>query len=132
MALRYAFTRLLVRDFPACFRFYRDALGFAVAYGEVTGVYADFQTGEVTIALFDRGQMAEAVGTSALPATATGQDIVALCFAVENVDQTCEDLRAKDVAFVTEPQDRPEWMIRTAHFRDPDGNLLEVFSPLPA
>lgn len=132
MALRYAFTRLLVRDFAACFRFYRDTLGFAVAFGDETDVYADFQTGEVTLALFNRGLMAEAVGTAALPSTAKAQDTVALCFAVDDVNQTCDDLRAKGVNLVTEPQDRPEWMIRTAHFRDPDGNLLEVFSPLPA
>ena len=132
MALRYAFTRLLVRDFAACFRFYRDTLGFTPAFGEETDVYADFKTGEVTIALFDRGQMAEAAGTSALPSTATAQDTVALCFAVDSVDQTCDGLRAKGVTLVTEPQDRPDWMIRTAHFRDPDGNLLEVFSPIQA
>lgn len=132
MALRYAFTRLLVRDFAVCFRFYRDTLGFSVAFGEETDVYADFKTGEVTLALFDRGAMAEAVGTAALPPTSTAQDTVALCFAVDDVNQTCDDLRAKGVSFVTEPQDRPDWMIRTAHFRDPDGNLLEVFSLLQA
>jgi catechol 2,3-dioxygenase-like lactoylglutathione lyase family enzyme len=26
--------------------------------------------------------------------------------------------------------DRPEWGIRTAHFRDPDGNLIEINQPL--
>jgi lactoylglutathione lyase len=132
MALRYAFTRLLVRDFAACFRFYRDTLGFEVAFGEETDVYADFKTGEVTLALFDRKLMAEAVGATALPSTASAQDAVALCFEVDSVDQTCDDLRAKGVTLLTEPQDRPDWMIRTAHFRDPDGNLLEVFSSIPA
>ncbi len=132
MAPRYAFTRLLARDFAACFRFYRDTLGFPVAFGEETDVYADFNTGEVTIALFDRGAMAEAVGAAALPSAAAAQDTVTLCFAVDDVNQTCDDLRAKGVQLVTEPQDRPDWMIRTAHFRDPDGNLLEVFSLLTA
>lgn len=131
MAYSYTFTRLLVRDFAANYRFYRDVLGFTAAFGEEHDVYADFKTGDVTIALFDRGAMAEAVGTTNLPPTATAQDSVALCFAVENVDAACEDLRAKGVTLVTEPQDRSEWMIRTAHFRDPEGNLLEVFSPFP-
>jgi catechol 2,3-dioxygenase-like lactoylglutathione lyase family enzyme len=31
---------------------------------------------------------------------------------------------------MTAPQDRAEWDIRTAHFRDPDGNLPEIYSPL--
>ena len=129
MAYSYTFTRLLVRDFPATFRFYRDVLGFTAAFGEEHDVYADFKTGEVTIALFDRAAMAEATGATGLPVEAPAQDRVALCFAVENVDTACDDLRAKGVTLVTEPQDRSEWMIRTAHFRDPDGNLLEVFSP---
>src|SRR5579859_3504422 len=112
MTLRFAYTRLLVRDFAACFRFYRDTLGFKAAFGEETDVYADFQTGEVTIALFDRGEMAKAIGTAALPSTAEAQDTVALCFAVEDVDQAYDDLRVKGVTFVTQPQDRSDWMIR--------------------
>jgi len=28
--------------------------------------------------------------------------------------------------FETEPTDRSVWGIRTAHFRDPDGNLIEI------
>jgi catechol-2,3-dioxygenase len=31
---------------------------------------------------------------------------------------------------VTEPKDMPDWGIRTFHLRDPDGNLVEVFSHL--
>jgi catechol 2,3-dioxygenase-like lactoylglutathione lyase family enzyme len=131
MAYRYAFTRLLVRDFPACFRFYRDVLGFEPAFGSEDDVYADLKTGDVTIALFSRTLMAEAVGTTALSEDAIAQDSVALVFAVENVDASCDELRAKGVELVTEPQDRPDWMIRAAHFRDPDGNLLEIYTDLP-
>jgi catechol 2,3-dioxygenase-like lactoylglutathione lyase family enzyme len=131
MALRYNFTRLLVRDFATSFRFYRDTLGFTPVWGDETGTYADFQTGEVTIALFVRNEMAEAVGTSALAPTAETQDRVALCFAVDDVGQAYEELRAKGVTFVTEPHDQTDWGIRAAHFRDPDGTLLELFSALP-
>jgi hypothetical protein len=28
------------------------------------------------------------------------------------------------------PQDRPEWGIRVAHVRDPDGTLVEVNEPI--
>jgi catechol 2,3-dioxygenase-like lactoylglutathione lyase family enzyme len=131
MAYRYAFTRLLVRDFAACFRFYRDVLGFEPAFGSEDDVYADLKTGEVTIALFSRALMAEGVGTTALPDDAVAQDKVALVFAVDNVDATCEELLAKGIELATKPQDRPDWMIRTAHFRDPDGNLLEIYTDLP-
>jgi lactoylglutathione lyase len=33
-------------------------------------------------------------------------------------------------AFVTVPQSRQAWGIRTDHFRDPEGNLPEIFSRL--
>jgi lactoylglutathione lyase len=39
-------------------------------------------------------------------------------------------LQIKGVSFLTEPKNRPDWGIRTAHFRDPAGNLLEIYSPL--
>ena len=56
--LKYTYTRLLVRDFPAAFRFYRDTLGFATTFGAEDENYADFETGGVALALFPRGLMA--------------------------------------------------------------------------
>jgi catechol 2,3-dioxygenase-like lactoylglutathione lyase family enzyme len=130
MSLRFSHTRLLVRDYAACFRFYRDVLRFEVGFGDETSGYADFQTGESTLALFDRGEMAAAIGTEHLPVFVESQDEVALICSVESVDATYEDLRAKGVVFVTEPQDHAEWGVRTAHFRDPDGTLIEINSSL--
>ena len=132
MDLRFSHTRLLVRDYAACFRFYRDVLGFAVGFGDESSGYADFDTGAVTLALFERHEMAEAVGASALSATAERQDDVALIFAVEDVHQAYSELTSKGVVFISGPHDRPEWGIRVAHFRDPDGTLLEVNQSLPA
>ena len=123
---RLTHTRLLVTDFPACFRFYRDVLGFEVLWGEEGGDYADFRAGDAKLAIYWRDLMAEAVGEAAKPPDAQAQDRVALIFAVEDVDAACEQLTARGVEFVTEPQDRPDWGIRTAHFRDPDGSLIEI------
>jgi lactoylglutathione lyase len=141
MTLRYSHTRLLVRDYAACFRFYRDVLGFAPTFGDEESGYADVSTGDVTLALLDRHEMAEAIGTtgavserqdqrSAVPPSRSEEDRVALIFAVENVDQAYSDLSAKGVAFVTQPTDRTDWGIRVAHFRDPDGTLLEIYHSL--
>ncbi|MCL4490146.1 MAG: VOC family protein [Chloroflexi bacterium] len=44
--MRLTHVRLLVADFDACFRFYRDAIGFQVLWGKEGGGYADFQAGE--------------------------------------------------------------------------------------
>jgi catechol 2,3-dioxygenase-like lactoylglutathione lyase family enzyme len=134
MALKHLGTRLLVSDFAASFRFYRDVLGFTATFGSEEDVYADFDTGgSIGIALFQRELMAQAVGTTRLPAADSGdQDAFVLVFSVPDVDAACAQIKAKGVRFVTEPHDRSEWGIRTAHLRDPDGFLIEINQGLSA
>lgn len=131
MQPRISQIRLLVTDFAACFRFYRDVLGLRVASGNENEVYADFHlTPEVGLALFRRDLMAAVVGTSAKPAHADAQDAAVVVFQVDNVDAAGDELKTKGVTLVAPPTDRPDWGIRTIQFRDPDGNLVEVFSTL--
>ena len=126
MRYQYTFTRLLVEDFRACYLFYRDVLGFQPSFGTENDGYADFDTGGVTIALFDRREMSETVGTSHLPPQAAAQDGVCLVFAVEDVAAACRHLQSHGIPLTTPMTDHPDWGIRTAHFRDPDGNLIEI------
>ena len=119
-------VRLLVTEYEACFFFYRDILGFSVSFGSENENYASFKTDNAMVALYKRPMMAEVVGTSDLPVALESQDRVVLQLQVDNVDQTVEQLRAKGVIIVQDLTDRPDWGARTAHFRDPDGTLLEV------
>lgn len=123
-------VRLLVADYPACFRFYRDVMGFEPTFGDAESGYADFDAGDATLALFDQSEMAEAVGTTDLPAAADSQDAVSVIFRADDLDATCRDLADAGVEFVTDPTDRPAWGIRVAHLRDPDGTLLELNEPM--
>ena len=132
MNYQFTYTRLLVSDFKASFLFYRDIMGFKATYGSENDVYADFDTGTTTIALFSKQNMSEAIGTTNLPLQAKAQDAVCLCFAVDNVDAACEELKHNGVGLVTDPTDQTGWGIRTAHFRDPEGNLIEINEPLKA
>jgi catechol 2,3-dioxygenase-like lactoylglutathione lyase family enzyme len=132
MELKYTHTRLLVRNFGDCFRFYGETLGFAVAWGDAQSIYGEFETGTVRLALFDRQAMAEAIGNAGQPAEAASQDRVTLCFDVANVDEVYQQLQGRGVAFIAEPTDRPDWGVRTAHFRDPAGNLIEISARLEA
>lgn len=130
MQLRYEYTRLLAQDFRACFRFLRDVLGFAPVFGAEHDTYADFDAGPVHLSLFDRREMSEAVGTAALPDRVAAQDAVCLVFAVADVDAVVARWAALGVAPAVPPTDHPDWGIRTAHVRDPDGRLFEINQPL--
>jgi lactoylglutathione lyase len=128
--VRYDYTRLLVADFPACFRFYRDVIGLAPHLGSEADTYAEFETGATRIALFDRAEMSAAVGTSALPAQFEAQDAVCIVFGVDDVDATERRLSTAGVPIVAGATDRAAWEVRTLHVRDPEGRLVELNSPL--
>lgn len=100
-------------------------------WGDLESGYADLKTGHTMVALYDRKIMAEAIGTADLPLQSDAQDKFSMIFEVDNVDKEAADLRKKGIELETEPQNRPEWGIRTAHLRDPDGNLIELFESLP-
>lgn len=130
--MKFNSVRLIVADFDDCFRFYRDVLGFTPDWGELGSTYANFRVDDGTsIALFRRELMAKAVGTDNMPSTAPSQDRVALVFLVEELDRLVEQLRTRGIEFVSAPRDYPDWGIRAAHLRDPDGNLLELCMTLP-
>jgi lactoylglutathione lyase len=123
--------RLLVRDFPAVYRFYRDVLGLAPAFGSEHDTYASFATGSDTgLALFDASEMAEAIGTSGPPEAAVGRDAAAIVFEVDDVDATAALVTAAGGMLLTPPTDHPDWGIRTCHLRDPEGTLIEIETAL--
>lgn len=124
--MRFTHVRLLVPNVRECFLFYRDILGFNVAWGEEGIPYAEFETGNTKIALNERKIVSEAVGTLDKPYELDAQDNVAIIFEVDSVDDTYQHLMGKGVSFVTEPHDETGWGVRVAHFRDPAGNLIEI------
>lgn len=133
MTPRLTHIRLLVDNYRECHRFYREVFGLTPRFGGGEGVYDEFVAGGsegVILALYHRGMMASVVGAGSLPAHAPAQDAIALTFAVSNVDAAYDALSAMGVEFVTAPMDKPEWLLRVAHVRDPAGNLIELNAPL--
>lgn len=130
--MKLDYVRLLVADFDACFRFYRDVMGWQPTWGQEGEGYADFATGsDTTLALFAREAMAEAVGTFDLPAEVAAQDRVALIVGADDLDASVDQIRERGGEIFAGPTDRPDWGIRVAFLRDPDGNLIEVNAPMP-
>lgn len=128
MKAHYNYTRVLVKDMAASVRFYRDMLGFALQMGGENDGYSEFVNEGHVLSLFLKPLMDEVVGASGESAHT---DMILLALAVENVDAAYAELTAKGVTFVVPPTDRPEWGLRTAHFRDPDGLLLEINHDIP-
>lgn len=122
---------LLVTKFDECLRFYRDILGLELAWGEEGGRYASFATENGQgISLYRRELMAEVVHTTDLPEHVEVQDRFACVIEVANLEQTVEEIERRGGSFITPIHDRPEWGIRVAHLRDPDGNLIELYTNL--
>ncbi|MFE0530376.1 VOC family protein [Micromonospora sp. SD19] len=129
--MRISFIRLLVSDFPACFRFYRDAMGFPVTWGDEDGAYAEFDTGTGTrLALNHYRIIAEAVGTDGKDVELPSTDRFTVVFEVSSGEESLEKIAARvqehGVTLIHPPTDYPDWGIRAVHFRDPDGYLVEV------
>jgi catechol 2,3-dioxygenase-like lactoylglutathione lyase family enzyme len=123
---------LLVVKFDECFRFYRDTMGFKVAWGEEGDSYATFVVnGNIKLSIFKRDHMAKAIGNANLPLRSECQDRFAITFGVRDIVSAVNDLRKKGAEFVTPLIEKHDWGIRTIFLRDPDGTLLQIESEMP-
>lgn len=125
--LKLTHTRLLVEKIDECYKFYRDVLSLRPRFDGEGSVYAEFDAAGHTLALFSRELMNRVTNPSS-PAGRANCDDVVITFEVADVDATYAALKLRGVVFVTEPHDQKDWQLRVAHFRDPDGHLLEINS----
>jgi lactoylglutathione lyase len=115
-------VRLLVDDFPGCYRFLQDSLGLECTMGDSDDNYASFSAGTGTVAVFRRAAQADVVDIR------DAGDAALVVFEVEDVD--AEVARLGDLV-VGGPVSKAEWGGRVAYVRDPDGNLFELFQTIP-
>ena len=113
---------LFVEDLAAAKRFYNDAFGLPVFYEDDNS--AVFKFGETLINLLKSSEATTLVAPAAV-ATPDAGVRVQFTLAVDDVDATCEELKARGVELLNGPMDRP-WGIRTASFRDPGGHIWEI------
>lgn len=118
------YTVVFARDLPAMRRFYAEVLGFAPSR-ELSPDWLEFAVGPNTIALARPKRVAHDAPTP--PGGASLQ--LAFKVPVPEVDRCAEELARHGVAILDPPTDQP-FGHRTLFFRDPDGNLLEVYAEL--
>jgi catechol 2,3-dioxygenase-like lactoylglutathione lyase family enzyme len=113
---------LFMEDLEAAKSFYREVFGLPVVFEDESS--AVFRFGETLVNLLVATEAPELVAPARVAAPEAGVRFQ-LTLAVDDVDATCEELRARGVEIVSGPQDRP-WGIRTAGFRDPGGHVWEL------
>lgn len=129
--MKFSNIRLLVNDFDKCFTFYYNILGLECSWGKLGENYASFNIGNPSgLALFKAELMSNAINNAHASISEISQDKVAIILQVDNVDDTYNLLYSKGVKFLTEPKDMTAWGIRIVHFRDPENNLIELYSEL--
>ena len=119
-------TCLITNDVNRLVEFYEPVLGLKA--NRPGTEYAEFPTGLGVLAIFSAAAQEKYIPGSAQPANNKG---VILEFRVADVDQEYARLQSVVKTWVKPPSTQP-WGTRSIYFRDPDGNLVDLFVPAKA
>lgn len=122
--MKFVSTRIITADVPRLVAFYEMVTGASAVWGNE--LFAEIPTpvgvlaigSDKTVALFGQGSAEPAANRSAI-----------IEFIVDDVDADYERLRGRVAEIVTEPTTMP-WGNRALLLRDPDGNLVNLFTPV--
>jgi uncharacterized glyoxalase superfamily protein PhnB len=119
-------ARIVTDNVAGLAAFYASVIGAQVVTNDY---YVELPTGGATLGVCRRSFTAADGCGAPLPATATER--VILDFEVDDVDAAYARLAPLGMTWVMPPTDQP-WGTRSAMFRDPDGNLVNLFTrPCP-
>ncbi len=129
--MKFSNVRLLVKDYGKCFKFYTEKLGLEPVFN-IENCYGSFNVadGIEGFAIFTSDLMAPVVDNADKKHPTNCREKMMVSFEVENVDETFNTLSAKGITFINQPTDMPGWGMRVVHLRDPEENLIELFTPL--
>lgn len=122
--MRFVSTRIITADVDRLVTFYEMVTEVVAVWGNE--LFAEIPTpvgtlaigSEKTVPLFGQGSAEPAANRTAI-----------LEFLVDDVDAEFARLRERLADVVTEPTTMP-WGNRALLFRDPDGNLVNLFTPV--
>jgi catechol 2,3-dioxygenase-like lactoylglutathione lyase family enzyme len=118
------YTVIRTRDMAAMRRFYETVMHFPLER-ELGPGWIEYRIGSSILALAQSPMMEND------PPVPTGAASLQLAFRVAPSDVSrCEDeLRAAGIAITSSATDQ-SWAHRTLFFRDPDGNVLEIYAEI--
>lgn len=111
-------VRIFVSDWERALSFYGDVLGMDVVFENDMLGWAQFDTGECTLAI-ERADLSDPES-----AALVGR-FVGVSLKVDDIDAVYRRLTEAGVEFESPPQ-KQTWGGQLAHFRDPDGNTLTL------
>lgn len=117
-------VRIITADIKRLVRFYEAIINLTAKWH--TDDFAEVTIGSCTLAIGSTKTLAFFGGQIAEPASSKS---VIIEFRVENVDNDYNRIKDVSTDIVQEPTTMP-WGNRSLLFRDPDGNLINFFTPL--
>lgn len=124
--MEFAATRIITDDVQGLVAFYTRITGLEAHW--LHELFAEIATPSGTLAIASSATV-PLLGPGAAEPRANRS--VTLDFLVDDVDALYLDLRETVDVFVNEPTTMP-WGNRSLLFRDPDGNLVNFFTPVGA
>jgi predicted enzyme related to lactoylglutathione lyase len=118
---------LIVHDFETSLAFYRDIIRLQ---GDGKSPYAEFVSNSCKLVLLDHTFWTKVGGLEGSSTPSERRGGVVLAVQVENIDEEYHRLQAAGVAIASPLADRPMMGLRNFQVHDPDGNLVELTSPL--
>lgn len=122
--MKFVSTRIITADVQRLVGFYEMVTRVSVVWANE--LFAEIPTPAATLAI-GSDQTVPLFGAGSAEPAANRSAIVE--FIVDDVDAEYERLREQLTEVVTEPTTMP-WGNRALLFRDPDGNLVNLFTPV--
>ena len=118
------YTIVFARQMKAMREFYETTLGFPL-HKELGPQWIEYRVGSNILALTERGLVFDD------PAPPVGVLSLQMAFRVApgEVASCASALEERGVSIISGPTDQP-WGHRTLFFRDPDGNVLEIYAEI--
>ncbi len=122
--MKFTSLRLISKDIKAAVEFYEQAIGISATW--YTEDFAELSADSVTIAIGSTRTMK--MFSEGLTGFA-GTKSTIIEFLVKNVDEEYERIKGIASEIIQEPTTMP-WGNRSLLFCDPDGNMINFFTPV--